>query len=62
MDQRDENGVNYMVSTWEPTEEELDRLKAGASVLLWVVGTVHPPVSLTVGSLPPAPDTMEADR
>ncbi len=52
LDHRDESGVNYMISTWEPTEDELERLKAGASVQLWVVGTAHPPVSLTIGELP----------
>lgn len=50
-DWRAENGVNYMISTWEPTQDELALLQAGAPVLLWVVGVQHPPVSLTVGAL-----------
>lgn len=58
-DQKDHNGVNYMISTWEPTEEELERLKSGASVLLWVVGVAHPPVALTVGSVTASPESPE---
>lgn len=41
-----------MLSVWEPTPEELGRLNAGAKVRLWVVGRVHPPVSLDVGQEP----------
>lgn len=43
-----------MVTAWEPTPAELDRLKAGAPVLLRVLGSVHPPVSIEVGSMPEA--------
>jgi hypothetical protein len=41
-----------MMSLWEPTPDELERLKAGAKVSLLVLGTVHPPVSVAVG-MPP---------
>jgi len=41
-----------MMSVWEPTPEELVRLNAGAKVSLVVLGTAHPPVSLSVG-MPP---------
>lgn len=41
-----------MISAWEPTPDELERLKAGALVELWVVGALHPPVALTVGEAP----------
>jgi hypothetical protein len=51
-DQPNEHGQNQMISAWEPTPEELERLAAGAKVLLWVVGSVHPPVMVTVGAAP----------
>lgn len=51
-DQPGEGGVNHMISAWEPTPEEMARLAKGAPVLLWVVGTVHPPVMVTVGREP----------
>jgi hypothetical protein len=41
-----------MASAWEPTPEELDRLNRGAKVVLWVIGNVHPPVAVSVGSAP----------
>jgi len=41
-----------MTSAWEPTPDELQRLLAGAKVILQVVGTAHPPVLLTVGPAP----------
>ena len=40
-----------MVTAWEPTPDELERLNAGASVHLIVLGTVHPPVMLEVGAV-----------
>lgn len=44
--------VPAMMSVWEPTPEELDRLHRGAKVSLMVVGTDHPPVSISVGMVP----------
>lgn len=41
-----------MVTAWEPTPDELDRLGKGALVQLCVVGTGHPPVILEVGEVP----------
>ena len=41
-----------MQSAWEPSPEELDRLKAGAPIILTVVGRVHPPVEVRVGNTP----------
>lgn len=41
---------NVMVSSWQPTPEELARLNAGASVYLHVWGGGHPPVALSVGN------------
>lgn len=41
-----------MVTAWEPTPEELQRLNEGALVHLQVVGTAHPPVLIQVGEVP----------
>lgn len=41
-----------MISSWEPTPDELARLNAGAPVVLFITGTIHPPVALTVGEVP----------
>lgn len=50
---RTEDGTHYSVSRWEPTPEELEQLKNGGSVELWVMGR-QPPVALMVA---PHPDT-----
>lgn len=51
---RDEtiDGMNYMASTWEPTPDELHRLVCGAPIVLRILGTSHPVVSLDVGATP----------
>ena len=41
-----------MVTAWEPTPDELERLNKGAFVQLCVLGTGHPPVMLEVGEVP----------
>lgn len=41
-----------MLTAWEPTPAELERLNKGAPVLLRVLGTQHPPVGITVGEIP----------
>lgn len=41
-----------MTSAWQPTPDEIERIKAGASIHLTVLGTVHPPVSMSVGQPP----------
>lgn len=38
----------FMVSSWEPTPAELAAINAGESIRLWVFGTRHPVVALTV--------------
>lgn len=38
----------FMVSAWTPTAEELIALNAGAPVHLWIQGTNHPVVALSV--------------
>lgn len=42
-------GSPVMVSAWEPTPAELKMLLAGETVKLWIFGTTHPVVSVTVG-------------
>ncbi|MEK6298569.1 MAG: hypothetical protein V4793_45915, partial [Paraburkholderia tropica] len=39
----------FMVSAWSPTAEELAALNAGAPLYLWIAGSSHPVVALTVG-------------
>lgn len=45
-------GTPAMVTAWTPTPDELDRLNAGASVHLRVLGISHPPVMIGVGEPP----------
>jgi hypothetical protein len=40
-----------MVTEWEPSGEELERLKAGAPVRLRILGQVHPPVTVEVAEI-----------
>lgn len=47
---RDTDGI--MSSAWEPTPDELQRLNAGATIYLHIMGTQHPPVLLEVGEIP----------
>lgn len=41
--------INGMTSAWQPTPDELERLKAGAPVYLQILGVRWPPVNLWVG-------------
>lgn len=45
-------GTPAMATAWEPTPDELARLKLGAPVHLIVLGMAHPPVILEVGPTP----------
>lgn len=47
------NGMFFLVSKWEPTPDELQRLLSGAPVVLGISMPKHPVVFLSVG-LPPA--------
>jgi hypothetical protein len=47
----DENGQPMMISSWQPTPDELTRLKLGAPIYLWVYGTMHPPVIISVADV-----------
>ncbi len=42
------DGTKIMVSSWEPTPTELERLNNGASVKVQVIGTQHPPINIEV--------------
>lgn len=33
---------------WKPSQEELELLLANGTLCLWVFGTAHPPVAITV--------------
>jgi len=41
-----------MVTAWEPTPDELERLNKGALIQLCVIGTGFPPVMIEVGDIP----------
>lgn len=41
-----------MVSSWQPTPAEVERIAAGAPILLMILGTAHPPVILEAGEIP----------
>lgn len=45
-------GTPAMVTAWQPTPDELERLNAGASVHLRILGVSHPPVMIEVGPAP----------
>lgn len=42
-----------MVTAWEPTPDEIEKIVKGAPILLRVIGCGHPPCMITVGE-PPA--------
>lgn len=44
--------VPWMISAWQPTPEEIEDIKRGASIHLWIQGTVHPVVGMAVGPPP----------
>ncbi len=45
-------GTPSMVTAWEPTPDELERLNKGALVQLRILGVGHPPVMIEVGGVP----------
>lgn len=52
-----EEGVNgadtpCMVTAWEPTPDEIERLINGAAVHVRILGTSHPPIMVDVGDAP----------
>jgi len=64
---RDElrEGVAFMVSAWEPTADEIAAIQAGAKIEVSIMGTVHPPIMLSVGTAPegaePDPEAEKAE-
>lgn len=50
---RDElvDGVNIMHTAWEPTPDEIERIKAGAKIIVSVIGTSPQPILLNVSKL-----------
>lgn len=43
-----DNPDGWMVSQWKPNAAEIETLREGGSLLLWVYGTAHPVVGLDV--------------
>lgn len=43
------DGSPVMISAWEPSPQELQALLAGETIKLWIFGTSHPVVSVSVG-------------
>ncbi len=41
-----------MVTSWQPTPDEIERIVRGAPIYLTVLGIGHPPVCLDVGNVP----------
>lgn len=41
-------------SAWSPTPQELEAIQAGANIELTIIGMSHPPISISVGTPPPA--------
>lgn len=44
-------GMPFMVSAWELSEQELAALMAGETLKLWIQGYTHPVVAITVGDI-----------
>lgn len=42
------DGNNCMISSWELTPAEIEMIKAGGCITLHVLGTMHPPVIMSV--------------
>lgn len=47
-----EDGLQLLVSAWSPDADELERLNAGAPVVLTIVGRSHPVVAISAGEIP----------
>lgn len=44
--------ANQMVTAWFPTPDEIERITAGAPIYLHIIGNSHPPVKMSVGTVP----------
>lgn len=52
VDVKVQGGQNVMVSSWQPTPDEIAAIQAGAPIYLHVWGSMHPPVAVAVGPAP----------
>ena len=43
------DGTPAMMTAWQPTPDEAQRIAAGATIYLTLLGSAHPPVLLRVG-------------
>lgn len=41
----------FMISAWEFTPDEIKRLQDGETLKLWIRGTGHPVIAMTVGGI-----------
>ena len=41
-----------MISAWEPSDEEIEAIKNGERIWLFIYGASHPMVAITVGASP----------
>lgn len=42
------DGTNCLLSRWAPSPEEREAIAKGADVLLYIFGTAHPPVAVSI--------------
>lgn len=45
------NGLPAMVSMWHPTEDDIEAIKEGSPIFLWVLGSTHPVIAMSVPAL-----------
>lgn len=57
-----EGALFFLVSEWKPDADELQRLQAGESVFLSIMGTGMPPVMLMVGPEPELAQSVPQDQ
>jgi len=50
----EEQGVPAMVTSWQPTPDELAALAAGAPIYVTILGNQHPPIKVGIGPTPKA--------
>jgi hypothetical protein len=48
-DATDDKGRPWIGSAWEPEPDELERLKAGNPLYVWILGPSHPVLNVSVG-------------
>jgi len=45
------NNGNAMVSFWQPNEKEIEALKKGEPIQLWIYGDLHPVVAVHINEI-----------